>query len=182
MSELHRSYCSCFSLWVLKFQDQSLGGFAYGKYGRLAAIVSKIGNKSQDGKQLLDPSRFFGCLLQETQQSMVKFGLRWARQLRHRLLGQENPGVVELIFPKTSQFFQTELMLLKSTLALDCGYCLHNTGPCWAKAEADYRAEQRPFGHGRHDRYAHPVWDPKRRPVAVHPFGLRSKFTEVKSQ
>ena len=120
-------------------------------------------------------------LLQETQQCMVKFGLRWARQLRHRLLGQENPGVVELIFPKTSQFFQTELMLFKSTLALDCSYCLHNTGPCWAKAEADYRAEQRPFGHGRHDRYAHPVWDPKRRPVAVHPFGLRSKFTEVKS-
>ena len=56
MSELQRSYCSCFSLWVLKFQDQSLGGFAYGKYGRLAAIVSKIGKKSQDGKQLLDPS------------------------------------------------------------------------------------------------------------------------------
>ena len=170
MSELQRSYCSCFSLWTLKFQDQSLGGFAYGKYGRLAAIVSKIGKPSQDGKQLLDPSAG------ET----AKFGLRWARQLRHRLLGQENPGVVELICPKTSQFFQTELMLLKSTLALDCSYCLHNTGPCWAKAEADYRAEQRPFGHGRHDRYAHPVWDPKRRPVAVHPFGLRSKFTDVK--
>ena len=53
MSELHRSYCSCFSLWVLKFQDQSLGGFAYGKYGRLAAIVSKIGKNHKMGSNCL---------------------------------------------------------------------------------------------------------------------------------